>query len=182
MLTVSQLARQGGVAAHVVRFYVRIGLIRPSRRHDNGYRLFDKSAVARLGFIRAAKHLGFTLNEIRQITARADSGSSPCADVRAFMRERIAHNRARLDAMLIQQARMEAALAVWEEMPDRVPDGDSVCHLIESFALEEVPQSQSSTCTTTGKPGDKAAAEVAIQDRVARPRGRHQGRRKPHGG
>jgi DNA-binding transcriptional MerR regulator len=164
MLTVSQLARQGGVAAHVVRFYARIGLIRPSRRHDNGYRLFDKSEVARLGFIRAAKHLGFTLNEIRQITARADSGSSPCAEVRALMRERIVHNRARLDAMLIQQARMEAALAAWEEMPDRVPDGDSICHLIESFALEEASQPQSSTSTTTGKPDDEAAAEVAIQD------------------
>ncbi len=76
MLTVNQLGRQGGVPAHVVRFYARIGLIRPSRRHDNGYRLFDKSEVARLGFIRAAKHLGFTFNESRQIMARSDSGSN----------------------------------------------------------------------------------------------------------
>jgi DNA-binding transcriptional MerR regulator len=99
MLTINQLARQSDVASHVVRFYARIGLIRPSRRRDNGYRLFDRSEVARLGFIRAAKHLGFTLNEIRQITARADSGRSPCPEVRALMRERIASNRARLDAM-----------------------------------------------------------------------------------
>ena len=91
-------------------------------------RLFDVSEVTRLGFIRAAKHLGFTLEEIRQITARADGGHSPCPDVRALMRERIVSNRARLDAMLTQQARMEAALAAWEEMPHRVPDGDSVCH------------------------------------------------------
>ncbi len=95
MLTVNQLARQGGIAPHVVRFDARIGLIRPSRRHDNGYRLFDKSEVARLGFIRAAKHLAFTLNEIRQIMPRADSGSSPCPDLRASMRERIANNRCR---------------------------------------------------------------------------------------
>jgi DNA-binding transcriptional MerR regulator len=140
MLTVSQLARQGAVAAHVVRYYVRIGLIHPNHRHENGYRLFDKSEVARLGFTRAAKHLGFTLNEIRQIMARADSGSSPCPDVRALMRERIVQNRARLDAMLTQQARMEAALAAWEEMPDRVPDKGNVCHLIESFTPEEASQ------------------------------------------
>ncbi|MCG6863255.1 MAG: MerR family transcriptional regulator [Chromatiaceae bacterium] len=122
MLTINELAQQCAVATHVVRFYAPIGLIRPSRRH-NGYRLFDKSEVARLGFIRAAKHLGFTLNEIRKITARADSGSSPCTDVRALMRERIVQNRARLDATLTQPARMEAVLAAWEEMPDRAPDG-----------------------------------------------------------
>jgi len=145
MLTINQLARHSGVAPHVVRFYARIGLIHPSRRRDNGYRLFDRSEVARLGFVRAAKHLGFTLNEIRQITARADSGRSPCPDVRALMRERVASSRARLDAMLAQQAQMEAALAVWEEMPDRVPDGDSVCHLIESFLPEEAYQLASQT-------------------------------------
>jgi DNA-binding transcriptional MerR regulator len=36
MLTISQLARHSGVTPHVVRFYARIGLIRPSSRRDNG--------------------------------------------------------------------------------------------------------------------------------------------------
>jgi DNA-binding transcriptional MerR regulator len=160
MLTINQLARKSGVAPHVVRFYARVGLIRPSHRRDNGYRLFDRSEVARLAFIRAAKHLGFTLNEINQITARADSGHSPCPDVRALMRERVVSNRARLDAMLAQQAQMEAALATWEEMPDGVPDGHSVCHLIESFAPEAAFQLASQTRSKAGKPGNKAAAEI----------------------
>jgi hypothetical protein len=43
--------------------------------------------------------------------------------MRALMRERIVQNRAGLDSMPTQQARMETALAAWEEMPDRVPDG-----------------------------------------------------------
>jgi DNA-binding transcriptional MerR regulator len=182
MLTVSQLARQGAVAAHVVRYYVRIGLIHPNHRHENGYRLFDKSEVARLGFTRAAKHLGFTLNEIRQIMARADSGSSPCPDVRALMRERIVQNRARLDAMLTQQARMEAALAAWEEMPDRVPDKGNVCHLIESFTPEEASQPPSPTRTTGGEPGEKTAAGTGSQNYAADPRGRHRGQCEHHGG
>ena len=79
MLTVENANWLGkaGIAPHVVRFDARIGLIRPSRRHDNGYRLFDKSEVARLGFIRAAKHLAFTLNEIRQIMPRAAAAALP---------------------------------------------------------------------------------------------------------
>lgn len=173
MLTINQLAQHSGVAPHVVRFYARVGLIRPSRRRDNGYRLFDRSEVARLGFIRAAKHLGFTLNEIRRIITRADSARSPCPDVRALMRERIASNRARLDAMLAQQARMEAALAAWEEMPDRLPDGDSVCHLIESFTPDEPVHPVSPTRTTSGEPSEMAAAVAGGQDCAADPRGSH---------
>jgi hypothetical protein len=34
--------------------------------------------------------------------------------------------------MLRLQTRIEQALAQWGEMPDRVPDGHSGCHLIES--------------------------------------------------
>jgi len=173
MLTINQLAQHSGVAPHVVRFYARVGLIRPSRRRDNGYRLFDRSEVARLGFIRAAKHLGFTLNEIRRIITRADSARSPRPDVRALMRERIASNRARLDATLAEQARMEAALAAWEEMPDRLPDGDSVCHLIESFAPEAASQPASPTCAATGEPGDKAAADAGAKSCAADPQRSH---------
>jgi len=151
----------------VVRFYARIGLIRPNRRGNNGYRLFAKSEVARLGFIRAAKHLGFTLNEIREITARADSGRSPCPDVRVLMRERIANNRARLDAMLRQQARMEAAFAAWERMPDRVPNGDSVCHLIETFAPEAASHPASPACAVAGEPEEDAAVAAFGRARAA---------------
>jgi hypothetical protein len=51
MLTTNQLARKSGVASHVVRFEARVGLVRSGRRRGNGYRLFDRSEVVRLGFI-----------------------------------------------------------------------------------------------------------------------------------
>jgi len=38
------------------------------------------------------------------------------------------------------QTRMEQALDQWAEMPDGVPDGHSVCHLIESFARSDDEQ------------------------------------------
>jgi len=63
MLTTNQLARQSGAASHVVRFYARVGLIRPSCRRWNGYRLFDRSEVGRLGFI----HLG-VVNKTNWVT------------------------------------------------------------------------------------------------------------------
>ncbi len=131
MLTVNELALQSAVPAHVVRYYIRIGLVQAESQQENGYRLFTKKNVSRIRFIRMAKHLGFTLNEIKQIISHAVEGESPCEDVRAIIELRIEENRVKIEEMLALQQRMEAALTQWQAMPDGVPDGDSVCHLIE---------------------------------------------------
>lgn len=138
MLTVNELAKQSTAPAHVVRYYARIGLIKPSGQQDNGYRLFKPRDANRMRFIRMAKQLGFTLSEIREITEHADEGESPCADVRKIIQRHIRENRARIDEMLNLQNRMEQALKKWEDMPNGVPDGHSVCHLIESFDIDDV--------------------------------------------
>ena len=143
MLTVNELATQSGAPAHVVRYYVRIGLIHPAGQKDNGYRLFAPSDAGRLRFIRMAKHLGFTLNEIREITQHAEHGESPCPDVRRIIRRRIQDNRVKIEAMMRLQTRMEQALEQWETMPDGIPDGHSVCHLIESFERETLESTDS---------------------------------------
>jgi len=136
MLTVNQLAIQSDAPAHVVRYYTRIGLIRPAAQQVNGYRLFENADAARLRFIRLAKNLGFTLNEIRQITRHADSGESPCEDVRKIIQEHIEENRSRIEEMMKLQNRMEQALEQWKSMPNGTPDGNSVCHLIESLGAD----------------------------------------------
>ena len=64
MLTVNELAVQSNAPAHVVRYYARIGLIEPADQQDNGYRLFANKDAKKLRFIRMAKQLSFTLNEI----------------------------------------------------------------------------------------------------------------------
>jgi DNA-binding transcriptional MerR regulator len=137
MLTVSELATQSDTAAHVVRYYVRIGLIQPASQQENGYRLFKLQDANRIRFIRMAKHLGFTLNEIKQITQHADIGESPCDDVRKIIQHRIEENRTKIEEMMRLQVRMEQALEQWKLMPDGVPDGNSVCHLIESVERSE---------------------------------------------
>ena len=122
MLTVNELATQSGAPAHVVRYYVRIGLIHPAGQQDNGYRLFAPTDAGRLHFVRMPKHLGFTLNEIREITQHAEHGESPCPDVRRIIRRRIRENRDKIEEMLRLQTRMEQALERWDTMPDGVPD------------------------------------------------------------
>ncbi|WP_039960756.1 MerR family DNA-binding protein [endosymbiont of Riftia pachyptila] len=137
MLTVHELAIQSDAPAHVVRYYVRIGLIQPAGQQENGYRLFTSHDATRIRFIRMAKHLGFTLNEIKQITRHGDMGESPCDDVRKIIQHRIQENRVKIEEMMKLQARMEQALEQWKLMPNGIPDGNSVCHLIESIESNE---------------------------------------------
>lgn len=134
MLTVSEVARQTGINAHTVRYYVREGLLVPSKQAENHYSLFSSKEVSRLRFIRTAKMLGFTLNEIRQILDNAQMGESPCADVREIIQQHIVDNRRRIEEMQQLQRRMERAITKWETMPDSTPDGHSICHLIESMS------------------------------------------------
>ena len=70
MLKVHELAERGGVTPHVVRYYVRIGLLAPERRLKNGYQEFGEGDIRRLRFIKRCQHLGFTLSDIAEIFQR----------------------------------------------------------------------------------------------------------------
>ncbi|MGH8509036.1 MAG: MerR family transcriptional regulator [Gammaproteobacteria bacterium] len=128
---VKDLARACGVSADAVRYYVQIGLLTPTRDQNNRYQLFDVADVKRVLFIRRAKRLGYTLKEIRKIFAESSKGRSPCPLVREIIRCRIVENRRQLDQDMMLQKRMERAFAQWRTMPDGVPDGDTICQLIE---------------------------------------------------
>lgn len=88
----------------------------------------------RIRFIRRAKNLGYTLNEIGKIFEQSNRGDSPCPLAREIIERRVADNRKKLDEMLQLQTRLEAASAQWATLPDKVPDGHTICYLIESTA------------------------------------------------
>lgn len=66
-LTISQLAQRAGVPVDTIRYYERAGLIAEPPRRASGYRQYPDEAVKRLRFIRRAKGLGFSLEEIGQL-------------------------------------------------------------------------------------------------------------------
>ena len=133
-LTVADIANGAGVEAHVVRFYARAGLIRPTRHAANGYRQFLPADVKRVRFVRAAQSLGFTLAEIREVLRRSQQRKTPCPLVRDIIVRRLAENREHLEYVSALQRRMQQASERWQHMPDQSPRGDAICALIESVA------------------------------------------------
>ncbi len=154
MLTVMELARKSGTTPHAVRYYTRMGLLRPERNPDNGYRLYPPKDVGWVLFIRQAKRLGYTLHEILEVVSEANQGVSPCPKVRKILQRRIVDNRRELERLMALQTRMEQALDQWSDMPDGVPDCRSVCHLIENFE-----ESAQATGGSSGGSGDRSGTD-----------------------
>lgn len=134
MITASILAKKSEVPVYTVRHYTKIGLLKPTKREDNGYKIYKQSDITLMHFITNAKNLGFTLKEIAKIVDEADKGKSPCPLVREIIEKRIIETREQVKKLKQLQTKMENAKARWDEMEDGLPDGHSVCHLIESFA------------------------------------------------
>lgn len=104
-MTISGLARAGGVGVETVRFYQRRGLLgKPDRPESGGLaggvRRYDEGDVRRLKFIRSAQGAGFTLEQIGELL-RLDAGHD-----RARARELAAE---RLEALDLKIGELQAA-------------------------------------------------------------------------
>ncbi|NOZ51992.1 MAG: MerR family transcriptional regulator [Gammaproteobacteria bacterium] len=132
-MTVSELSKAAQATPDAIRHYVRIGLLAPSRDPNNGYKLFNDDDIKKVKFICRAKGLGFTLSDIQTIFDHSNDGQSPCPAVRDIIRQRIDQNRVRMIELNALQERMDNALDQWKSMPDGEPDGEAICHLIESI-------------------------------------------------
>ena len=131
-MKISELAKAAATSKDTVRHYVELGLLKPHKNPENGYQHFDDLALNRLNFIKAARGLGFSLSDIQQVFADARNTKSPCPRVRQLMEQRIIATRQHITELKALCERMENAMTEWQSMPDCVPNGSSVCSLIES--------------------------------------------------
>ncbi len=105
-IAIGELSRRTGCNIETVRYYERIGLLpKPSRRGT--YRRYQAQDVGRLAFVRRARELGFTLDEVRALLMLANGGQDACADVREIAAAHLAAIRAKIADLRA----MERALA-----------------------------------------------------------------------
>lgn len=104
-ITIGKLAKMAGVTNDTVRFYERFGLIDPVSRSESNYRLYRKADARRLRFIRRAKELGFTLNEIKELLALSQDPKATKADIKNKTEDKIEDIRQKIqDLSRIQSA------------------------------------------------------------------------------
>ena len=95
-LTIGKLAKKAGVTIDTVRFYERRGLIKEPARTQSNYRLYPEEEVAHLRFVKKAKELGFSLNEIKQLLKLQHDPMASKSDVKEWTEIKIREIRCRI--------------------------------------------------------------------------------------
>ncbi|WP_313179887.1 heavy metal-responsive transcriptional regulator [Stenotrophomonas sp.] len=106
-MNIGQLAREAGVPIDTVRYYERQRLLPTAARSAGGYRIFGEQDLRRLRFIRRAKGLGFSLEEIAELLSLSDRHQQDMASVRDTAQARLLD----IEQRMAELQRMQAALA-----------------------------------------------------------------------
>lgn len=128
-MSIGELAGASGVRTDTVRYYERIGLLAMAARTEAGYRSYGSEDLARLRFVRRAKSLGFSLEDIRRLIDLQGNDASTAGDVLALTRQRIEV----LQNQIADLAAIEAALAnLARDCPPAAPASD--CPILAHLA------------------------------------------------
>lgn len=135
-MQIGVLAERAGVTPKTIRYYERIGLLPPARRTPSGYRDYTAEDAARLAFIRSAKALGVTLDEIKEVLAFRDRGAAPCPYVLRLIDAKVEEIGQRVRGLRRLAADLKRLRKAGARLPRRnVAARAHVCHIIENQKL-----------------------------------------------
>ncbi len=95
-MKIGELAKRCDVNIDTIRYYERQGLLPAPERLASGYRRYRTPDVARLRFVRRAKALGFTLDEIRELLALSDHRDDDMGELKAAATAKLIDVEARM--------------------------------------------------------------------------------------
>ncbi len=184
VLSIGDLARATGVGVETIRYYERTGLLPKPSRTSGNYRAYYAADLARLGFVRRARELGFPIEDVRALLGLSDRRDRPCEAVDAIAREHLAG----VDRRLADLATLRRELAALIEGCSRgtmaecrilealAPPPEAVPSNIAPASPEEVPSSGSSPSSpqspalsrsqTTAPPPARARTRAARPGRL----------------
>lgn len=106
-LTVGEVAKKVDITVRTLQYYDKIGLLSPSTQSEGGRRLYTNKDVIRLHQILSLKHVGFSLDDIKNRLVSLDTP----ADVAVALAEQAAALREKIDALTETWNQIEALKA-----------------------------------------------------------------------
>lgn len=134
---IGELSERTGVPAKTIRYYEDVGLLSPARRDDNRYRLYDQKGVERLRFIRSARALDFSLQEIAQILAARDRHEPPCGHVMDIIQGHIDDIAIRIRELEQLKQDLTTLYEAGQGLPEDIHMRSCVCHLVQISGMKK---------------------------------------------
>ena len=119
-MTIGELARAAGVGVETVRYYERLGLLRQPVS-TGGYRRNSEIELAKLRYIRNAKALRLSLQDIANLQKQVGNGPAFCAAVRARVTQRIEEVDAQIADLTALAANLRAFVLRYSKRPAGEP-------------------------------------------------------------
>jgi len=98
-MNIGQAAAASGITAKMIRYYESIALVPPGRRSDAGYRVYSDDDLHVLRFVKRARTLGFSLEQIRELLSLWQNKARASADVKAIALGHVAELNQRIAAL-----------------------------------------------------------------------------------
>jgi MerR family copper efflux transcriptional regulator len=113
-MNIGQAATATGISAKMIRYYESIALIPPGKRSDAGYRIYGDNDLHTLRFVKRARLLGFSLDQIRDLLSLWQNKERASADVKTIAMGHVAE--------------LNQRIAELTEMRDTLQNMASCCH------------------------------------------------------
>jgi|SRR5690554_929260 len=133
---IGELSRQTDVKVPTIRYYEQIGLLPEAPRSEGNRRLYGKTEVERLRFIRHSRELGFEIEDIRELLGMAAQPQSSCHQVDSIAQNHLKEIERRIASLTALKS--ELSRMVEECGHGRVCD----CRIIEALADHSQCQSE----------------------------------------
>jgi Cd(II)/Pb(II)-responsive transcriptional regulator len=111
-IRIGQLAKLTGYQVETIRFYEQKGILPAPVRSESNYRMYGKTHVERLQFVRRCRSLGMSLEEVRTLLTFHDQPGQPCDGVNDVLDQHIAdidRQMAELRALHTELMRLRAS-------------------------------------------------------------------------
>ena len=134
MLKISELSARTVLSTHTLRFYEKHGLISASERSEAGYRYYSDTDVRRVEFVRSARHIGFSLNDISELLSiRVDKSSHSCQDVTDITEAKLEE----VNTRIAELQSMQQTLQILLDSCCGGPESATHCSIMEALEAEQ---------------------------------------------
>ena len=128
--TIGELAQTADVPISTVRYYEKVGIVKPDGRTMGNYRYYGHDTLEKLRFIRAAQGTGFALEDIASLLELRES-VDPCREVEVLIEERLDEVERRLEHLQHLQRVLRNALELC-----RAGEDDRRCQVIAKINVK----------------------------------------------